>query len=116
MPSRSPAFPPGSRSHYLREAMKLKDQLLDKLRSAKPMLCAKYPIRSLALFGSVSRGEETLGSDVDVLVEFSQPVGMQFIRLAEELQALLGRKVDLVSRGGIKPGYYEAIREDLIDV
>ena len=94
----------------------LKDQLLERLRSAKPVLLSKYPIRSLALFGSVSRNEDRPESDVDVLVEFSQPVGMQFIRLAEELQALLGRKVDLVSRGGIKPGYYEAIREDLIDV
>lgn len=94
----------------------MRDHLLGKLRSAKPGLQAKYPIRSLALFGSVSRGEDGAGSDVDVLVEFSGPVGMQFIRLAEELQALLGRKVDLVSRGGIKPGYYEAIREDLIDV
>jgi predicted nucleotidyltransferase len=96
--------------------MTAKDQLLEKLRSAKPTLLAKYPIRSLALFGSVSRDEDRPGSDVDVLVEFSRPVGMQFIRLAEELQALLGRKVDLVSRGGIKPGYYAAIREDLVDV
>lgn len=90
--------------------------LLERLRAAKPRLMAAYPIRSLALFGSVSRGDDRPDSDVDVLVEFSEPVGMQFIRLAEELQAVLGRKVDLVSRGGIKPGYYEAIREDLIHV
>ncbi|MFZ1659127.1 MAG: nucleotidyltransferase family protein [Flavobacteriales bacterium] len=94
----------------------VKQQLLAALRSAKPSLMDRYPIRSLALFGSVSRNEDRPGSDVDVLVEFSEPVGMQFIRLAEELQMLLGRKVDLVSRGGIKPGYYDAIREDLIDV
>lgn len=94
----------------------LQDQLLATLRSAKPGLLANYPIQSLALFGSVSRKEDHPGSDVDLLVEFSGPVGMQFIRLAEELQEILGRKVDLVSRGGIKPGYYEAIREDLIDV
>ena len=94
----------------------MKDQLLQRLRSAKPSLMAKYPIRSLALFGSVSRNEDRPESDVDVLVEFYGPVGMQFIRLAEDLQVLLDRKVDLVSRGGIKPGYFEAIREDLIDV
>ena len=41
---------------------------------------------------------------------------MQFIRLAEELQELMGRKVDLVSRGGIKPGYFDAIQDDLINV
>lgn len=92
------------------------NNMLDRLRAAKPTLMATYPIRSMALFGSVVRGDDRPDSDVDVLVEFSQPVGMQFIRLAEELQVLLGRKVDLVSRGGIKSGYYEAIKEDLIDV
>ncbi|MBP8822740.1 MAG: nucleotidyltransferase family protein [Flavobacteriales bacterium] len=96
--------------------MSTRQYLLDRMRAAKPAILAKYPIRSLAIFGSVSRSEDGPESDVDVLVEFSQPVGMQFIRLAEELQALLGRKVDLVSRGGIKPGYYEAIRKDMIDV
>ncbi len=95
---------------------KVRVQLLEQLRSVKPALLATYPIKDLALFGSVSRGDDRPDSDVDLLVEFARPVGMQFIRLAEELQALLGRKVDLVSRGGIKPGYYEAIRKDLIHV
>lgn len=78
----------------------LKEHRLERFRSAKPSLMKKYPIRSLAMFGSVSRSEDRPGSDVDVLVEFSRPVGMQFIRLAEELQVWLGRKVDLVARGG----------------
>jgi predicted nucleotidyltransferase len=70
----------------------------------------------MALFGSVSRGEDGRDSDVDVLVEFDGPVGMGFIHLARELTELLGRKVDLVSRGGIKPRYYQAIEPDLLNV
>lgn len=89
---------------------------IQALQSAKPQLFAAYPIERLAIFGSVSRGEDTPDSDVDVLVEFSRPDGMGFIHLAFELEKILNRKVDLVSRNGIKPKYFEAIKPDLIYV
>ncbi len=82
----------------------------------RPFLASRYPIRRMALFGSVARNEATPDSDVDILVEFSRPVGFQFFELAHELERILGRKVDLVSRNGIKPTYFEAISDDLIDV
>jgi len=60
-------------------------------------------IRSLALFGSVVRGEAGPDSDVDLLVEFHRPVGLfEFIEAKERLEAWLGRPVDLVPRDGIK--------------
>ncbi len=80
------------------------------------MLLQKYPIKKMAIFGSVSRGEDTPESDVDILVEFSRPEAIGFIHLAYELEELLQRKVDLVSRGGIKPKYFKAIKPDLIYV
>ena len=93
-----------------------KKPILQVLRNLKVDLEKRYPISRLALFGSYARGEETESSDCDLLVEFSSPVGMEFIRLAEELEKALGVQVDLVSRGGIKPRYYKAIEPDLIDV
>ena len=93
--------------------MSSKELVLTKLRAAQPELRERFPIRSMALFGSVSRGDDNAESDVDVLVEFHGPVGMGFLRLARELAQLLGRKVDLVSRGGIKPRYYQAILPEL---
>jgi predicted nucleotidyltransferase len=93
-----------------------RDTLLDLLRDIKAELVQRYPVERLALFGSYARGEQTESSDCDLLVEFSRPVGMEFIRLAEELEERLGLKVDLVSAGGIKPRYYQAIQGDLIDV
>lgn len=96
--------------------MTTKQSIIEQLRVAKPGLQRRFPIKELALFGSVSRGDDSANSDIDILVEFNGPVGMGFIRLAHELQELLGRKVDLVSRGGIKPGYFDAIRQDLIHV
>jgi len=51
----------------------------------------EYGVESLALFGSVSREEETAESDIDILVEFSRPVGMlAFLRLQHRLTEILG--------------------------
>jgi predicted nucleotidyltransferase len=60
--------------------------------------------------------QNTENSDIDILVEFTKPVGIEFIDLADELEKMLKSKVDLVSKNGIKPKYYEAIKKDLIYV
>jgi hypothetical protein len=68
-------------------------------------LCRKYQVRELAFFGSAARGEQHEGSDIDLLVEFEPEakVGfLHFLGLAEELEALLRRKVDLVPKAGLK--------------
>jgi len=55
--------------------------------------------KSLAVFGSLARGEATPASDIDLLVEFDRPVGLfEFIRLKLYLEDLTGRGVDLVTR------------------
>jgi uncharacterized protein len=96
--------------------MTVLQQTQQRLSQHRASLVSRYPIRRMALFGSVARNESTPGSDVDILVEFSQPVGFQFFELAQELETLLGQKVDLVSRNGIKPAYFSAILPDLVDV
>lgn len=96
--------------------MRSTQEIKATLQSAKSLLMAKYPIESLAIFGSFARGEATEQSDVDILVEFNGSIGWQFLTLADELEALLGLKVDLVSRKGIKPRYFEYIQKDLIYV
>ncbi|MFN2440840.1 MAG: DNA polymerase subunit beta, partial [Chitinophagaceae bacterium] len=61
--------------------------------------------------------EEIAGkSDLGIMVDFSQPIGLAFVDLADELEGLLQLKVDLVSRGGIKPKYFAVIEPDLIYV
>ncbi len=76
----------------------------------------EYPIKSLAIFGSYSRGENTDDSDLDILVEFNDKIGIRFIDLADEIESIVGLKVDLVSKNGIKKGYLSAIDPDLIYV
>jgi predicted nucleotidyltransferase len=85
-----------------------------KLEDQKKELFEKYPIKTLAIFGSFARNEQTASSDLDLMVEFHSRVGSEFIELADELEDILGIKVDLVSRKGIKERYFERIKEDLI--
>jgi uncharacterized protein len=94
-----------------------KQTILAMLRQAKPSLEVKYGVKDMALFGSYSRNTAVPGkSDVDVMVDFSRPIGIAFIDLADELEKILQMKVDLVSRGGIKPKYFAVIQPDLIYV
>ena len=61
-------------------------------------------VRSLAVFGSLARGQETSASDIDVLVEFDRPVGLfEFIRLKLYLEELTGKSVDLVTPDALRP-------------
>lgn len=83
------------------------------LEKNKTKLFEKYHLKKLGIFGSYSRQEQQDASDLDILVEFEKPVGIEFIDLAEELEKILKIKVDLVSINGIKEKYWEKISRDL---
>ena len=76
----------------------------------------RYKVRSLGIFGSYSRGDQTKGSDIDILVEFEEPIGLKFVDFADELEEELNTKVDLVTRGAIKPKLWKYIKKDVIYV
>lgn len=90
------------------------DNIQSRLKAEYPELLLKYPIKNLSIFGSYVRKEETDNSDIDLLVEFSKPIGFGFFELAAELEKILGNKVDLVSRNGIKPHYFAEIESELV--
>jgi predicted nucleotidyltransferase len=89
--------------------------ILRTLRKHKEELLQKYGIASIGLFGSCARGEENPSSDVDILVEFSViPTYFKFLELEEDLEKILDRKVDLVTRGGLKPLIKDRIIEETV--
>lgn len=90
--------------------------IANKLSKLKVRLKERYPISSMALFGSYARNEQTDTSDVDIMVEFDGKIGIKFIDLANDLEKALGLKVDLVSKKGIKEQYLNTILSDLIYV
>jgi uncharacterized protein len=96
--------------------MKTLQEIKNTLSSHKNRLFHDYPIKTLAIFGSYSRKEQNDSSDLDILVEFSDRIGVRFIDLAEELEIIIGFKVDLVSKKGIKEKYLKSIDSDLIYV
>jgi predicted nucleotidyltransferase len=96
--------------------MKTLDEIKSILVDNKSRLSDEFGLTELAVFGSYSRNDQTEDSDIDVLVDFGKPVGLEFIELAIELENLLGLKVDLVSKNGIKPRYFESVKEELVYV
>ena len=91
-------------------------QISNIISKNKEELRRKYKISRIGIFGSFSRNEATKESDVDILVEFSEPIGLDFVLLAEELELLLGNKVDLVSSKAVKLRLKKYIEEELIYV
>jgi uncharacterized protein len=68
--------------------------------------CRRYNVRELALFGSMLGTNYGPDSDIDLLVSFEPAARITFLTLAKmqrELEALLGRSVDLVPKDGLKP-------------
>ena len=64
---------------------------------------SKQPVLKAYLFGSYSNGHQNKDSDIDLLVEldYTQPIGLEFIQMQLDLQELLSKKVDLVSAKGL---------------
>ena len=78
-------------------------------------LCRRYRVKELSLFGSAARGQARPDSDLDFLVEFEPDarVGLiAFAGLQRELAAAVGRDVDLVPKGGLKPLIRESVLHD----
>ncbi len=93
-----------------------KEQILALLAKHRADL-DRYGVRSLALFGSVVRGEEKPESDIDLLVEFEGPATFDgYMELKFYLEDLLGQSVDLVTSKALRPQLRPWIEQDLVYV
>jgi uncharacterized protein len=90
--------------------------LVEQHRDAIKAVAARHHGRRVRLFGSVARGDERDGSDIDLLVDFSPESSLfDLLHLNRELEELLHRPVDVVSRGGLKERD-QAILDEAIDL
>ena len=88
-----------------------RQDILSSLQRLKEELTKQYPVKKIGVFGSVARDEQTDESDIDLLVEFSAPVGfVTFMRVEHFLLDRLGKRVDLVTPDTLKP----VIRQDVL--
>jgi len=96
--------------------MKKVSEIKGIIKSYRKELEEKFKVKNIAIFGSYVRNEQDNNSDIDILVEFKEPVGFLFIHLADYLEELLGIKVDLLTPDAIKANRKKYIMEDLIYV
>ena len=84
--------------------MKTLEEIREILKDNKDALKEQFGVSQLGLFGSFVRGEQNPESDLDILVDFEEPVDLfEFMDLNDQLEKLTGMKVDLVTRGALKP-------------
>ena len=82
--------------------MLTRDQLILLLHQERVYLSAEFGVRRIGLFGSYATGQPDETSDVDLVVEFEHPMGFRFLEVVDHLEAVLGRKVDVLTPAGIQ--------------
>lgn len=93
-----------------------KSPVFTSLKKILPVLRARYGVKRIGIFGSCARGDDTPSSDVDVLVEFApgQATFDNFMQLAEDLEALFKRRVDLLTVAGIDKYIRSQVEREVI--
>ncbi len=87
------------------------------LKDQKPLLREKFKVREIGIFGSVVRGEQRETSDLDLLVEFEEPIGLiKYVNLQNYLSDKIGERVDLVVKSGLKPRISRQVLKEVIYV
>lgn len=94
-----------------------RDEILHLLREHKAVLCKRFDVATLSLFGSVARGDAASGSDIDVLVQFNGPAtSKRFFGLQFYLEDLTGRSIDLVTNKALRLELRPYVDRDRVDV
>lgn len=93
--------------------MAIKKDTIERIRKQRDYLSSEFGVEKIGLFGSVAAGTDNDSSDIDLVVEFSRPMGLKFIRLVEYLEGILGRKVDLVTRDGLENIRVRKVADDI---
>jgi hypothetical protein len=93
--------------------MKRHNEITAILRKAMPYLTEHFGIREMGIFGSYIRDEASPESDLDILVEFSRPIGWEIVELNEYLENLLELKIDLVTKQSLHPSIRSRILEEV---
>ena len=96
-------------------AMKTLEEIKQLLKQSKSVLQENYRVTELGVFGSYVRGEQTEKSDVDVLIDYEKaPTLFKLVELRSYLNELMGMKVDVVTKKGLKPRIRERVLSEVV--
>jgi len=94
--------------------MLLRSDIENKLKEIKPILIDKFHVSEIGYFGSYANNQQSDYSDIDLIVEFSQPVGWSFFTLEKFLEQSLGLPIDLVTKNALKDRIKSSILNQVI--
>ena len=90
---------------------------VDEIRTKVAKVCRKYDVKSAYLFGSYAKNTATADSDVDLIVDMPNMRRYKdYFHFCEELEESLGTKVDVTSKEGMLPGFFELIKNDRVAI
>ena len=92
------------------------DKIEKILRNKKSYLKEHFSVEKIGVFGSYSKRVHTKDSDIDILVEFSGPIGWKFFSLKDYLEQILKKKVDLATRNSLREEMKQEILNNVIYV
>ena len=93
------------------------DKEISHIRKLVLPILHKYGINSVSIVGSVARGENKAGSDLDIVVEITEKISLlTFSKIKIELEETLNKKVDLIERAAIKPSLRKYLLKDEINI
>ncbi|TAL22248.1 MAG: nucleotidyltransferase [Nitrospirae bacterium] len=94
-----------------------REQVISILKKELPYLKDKYGVERIVLYGSFAKGTQRKKSDIDILVDIRRSIGLEFVSLADRLEEILGRKVDVATYNHFKSSFhnprYKHITEDI---
>ena len=88
---------------------------LEIINKISGVLQDSFKVKKIAIFGSTSRGEHKSKSDIDIIVEFIEPIGLfEFVRLEDYLGKKLGKKVDLTTKQALNPTIKKVVLKEAV--
>ena len=93
--------------------MKYMASMKKVLVEIKPELERRFHVSAIGVFGSFARGDQKPESDIDIIVDFSRSIGIEFIDLADFIEGKLDSRIDLVSRKSVKQPYLQSIEKEI---
>lgn len=111
----------GEKERGLIKGMTAKSHSIEEIKGIliklKPVLIERYKVKEIGIFGSYVRGGQKKGSDIDILVDFAEPISLiKFLEMENYISKKLGIKVDLVMRDALKPRIGGHILKEVVNI
>lgn len=90
-----------------------KEKIISILKENVTFLNEKYHLKRIGLFGSYAKELQNENSDIDLVVDFDKPIGLDFVELGDYLERILNKKVDLITFEGLKNSKIKLIGKEI---